>query len=274
MRMLMLITAALGLGLAPPATAAGSGWLQDFGKALKKAEKSAKPLLVEFSQSDTNERCQKLNKEVFWKSEFKTWARKNVILVHVDFPTERFQSEKKKAAAEELKKRYKVERFPTVLILGPSGEEVGRLGYTEGGAKSWLAKVAPMVEGASGAGEWITDWEKAVKLSRATGKPILADFTGSDWCGWCKKLKAEVFDKEEFKGWAKRKVILVELDFPRTIKQSDKLKKQNEELRQKYSVRGYPTILFLDAKGKVLYKSGYKKGGPKAWIEDAESNLK
>ena len=62
---------------------------------------------------------------------------------------------------------------------------------------------------------WMVDMEKAYKVSKETGKPIMANFTGSDWCGWCKKLKYEVFDKPEFKAWADKNVVLVELDFPR-----------------------------------------------------------
>ena len=39
---------------------------------------------------------------------------------------------------------------------------------------------------------WLVDINEAYAISNKTGKPIMANFTGSDWCGWCKKLKAEV----------------------------------------------------------------------------------
>ena len=61
---------------------------------------------------------------------------------------------------------------------------------------------------------WMTDMDKAMKLSAKTGKPILADFSGSDWCGWCIKLDREVFSKKAFKDFAKDNLILVLLDFP------------------------------------------------------------
>jgi protein disulfide-isomerase len=124
------------------------------------------------------------------------------------------------------------------------------------------------------AGEWMTDYQKALELSKKTGKPILADFTGSDWCGWCIKLKKEVFTKPEFDAWAKKNVILLELDYPQQKPQSATIKKQNEGLATKYKIQGYPTVLFLGSKGQVLGQYGYDSGGPKAWTSKAAKMLK
>lgn len=63
---------------------------------------------------------------------------------------------------------------------------------------------------------WHTNLQKADSLSKLSNKPIFAFFTGSDWCGWCHKLQRDVFAKPEFIAWAKKNVILLELDFPRT----------------------------------------------------------
>lgn len=121
---------------------------------------------------------------------------------------------------------------------------------------------------------WETDFKAAQAAAAKSGKPMLVNFTGSDWCGWCIKLDGEVFSKEEFKSWASENVVLVKLDFPRRTKQDTAIKKQNSALAQKYSVRGFPTVLFIDAKGKVIGKSGYMKGGPSAWTKSAESIIK
>ena len=59
---------------------------------------------------------------------------------------------------------------------------------------------------------WIADFDEAVKLAKAEKKDLFVDFTGSDWCGWCKKLDAEVFSKEEFLTAAKKSFVLVALD--------------------------------------------------------------
>jgi thioredoxin-related protein len=89
---------------------------------------------------------------------------------------------------------------------------------------------------------WHTDIMKANEISKATNKPIFAFFTGSDWCGWCKKLQADVFSKAEFIQWADKNVVLLEVDFPRTKTLSPELQQQNNSLQQTFQVRGYPTI--------------------------------
>lgn len=131
-----------------------------------------------------------------------------------------------------------------------------------------------LLTGFVSAGEWETDFKKAQASAAKEGKPMLVNFTGSDWCHWCIKLEGEVFSKSEFQTWAASNVVLVKLDFPRKSKQSQADKKQNSALAQKYSVRGFPTVLFIDAKGKVIGKSGYLKGGPSAWTKSAESIIK
>ena len=97
---------------------------------------------------------------------------------------------------------------------------------------------------------WLTDYESARKQAAAEKKPILMFFTGSDWCGWCKKLHADVLDKEDFQKFAKESVILLELDFPNSIPQSDELKKQNKALGEKFKVSGYPTMVLVAPDGE------------------------
>lgn len=89
---------------------------------------------------------------------------------------------------------------------------------------------------------WYTDVVKASEVSKTTQRPLFAFFTGSDWCGWCKKLQADVFSKPDFIQWAKKNVVLVELDFPRFKTLSPELQQQNNSLQQTFQVQGYPTI--------------------------------
>ena len=128
---------------------------------------------------------------------------------------------------------------------------------------------------------WLLNFDKAAEQSMKTGKPILANFTGSDWCGWCIRLKKEVFLTPTFKKWAEENVILLELDYPRRTPQTEEIKKQNRELQQFFKVRGYPTLHMFNvgtADGKTqitaLGKMGYLAGGPTPWIANANSYLK
>jgi len=128
-----------------------------------------------------------------------------------------------------------------------------------------------MLAGANAKGEgWLTSYTQALKQSQKTGKPILANFTGSDWCHWCIQLHHEVFDTPEFKKWASKNVVLLELDYPHSVPQSAELKKQNEDLLKKYPIEGYPTIYFIRSDGKAFGTYGYDRGGPVRWTKMAD----
>jgi protein disulfide-isomerase len=119
---------------------------------------------------------------------------------------------------------------------------------------------------------WTDDYEKAVEKAKAEKKNVLLDFTGSDWCGFCKALDKEVFATPKFKSWAKDNVVLVKVDFPHSTPQSAKIKQQNSDLKSKYPTGGFPTIVITDPDGKELVKKvGYKPGsGPAAYLENLQ----
>lgn len=114
---------------------------------------------------------------------------------------------------------------------------------------------------------WLVNMEEAYAQSKKTGKPILANFTGSDWCGWCKRLTKSVFSKKDFKTWASDNVILLELDFPRRKTLPENIRKQNAGLQQAFQIRGYPTVWLFDLDKddagqfsiSALGKTGYTK---------------
>lgn len=122
------------------------------------------------------------------------------------------------------------------------------------------------------AGEGFGDnYKDALAKAKAEKKLLLAEFTGSDWCPPCKKQAAEVFSQQEFKDYAAKNLVLVELDYPRSKPLSDAVKAQNQELKQKFGIRGYPTVLMLDGDGKELARwVGYSGGGPAALIAKIE----
>jgi protein disulfide-isomerase len=140
-----------------------------------------------------------------------------------------------------------------------------------------LALVASLVYGGivaslKAAEGWKTDYTAALAQAAKENKMVLLDFTGSDWCGWCIKLQKDTFSKPEFKKFAEQSLVLVELDFPREKAQSDELKKQNEELAEKFGVQGFPTLVLLDPQGQEAARNvGYLQGGPEAFIQWIES---
>lgn len=128
---------------------------------------------------------------------------------------------------------------------------------------------------------WHTDMNEAIKIANKENKALLLLFTGSDWCGWCKRLQSEVFKTSDFEKWSTN-VVLVELDFPKRIAQDAQVKSQNQQLKSMFQVRGYPTVFFVAPEkkkdGKINLKSlgrtGYVKGGPEKWLNVANNIIK
>lgn len=123
---------------------------------------------------------------------------------------------------------------------------------------------------AEGKPGWLTDYKQAQESAKSGKKLLLLDFTGSDWCGWCIKLDKEVFSKPEFKEYASKNLVLMEVDFPRTKQLSATEQSQNEQLAQQHGIQGFPTIVVLNSDGKKVGEIGYTPGGPSAFIAELE----
>ena len=115
--------------------------------------------------------------------------------------------------------------------------------------------------------EWETDFKKASSAAKASGKYIMLDFSGSDWCGWCIKLEKEVFSQDAFKDFAEKNLVCVLVDFPRKKKQTGEQKQQNRDLATKYRIQGYPTIIILGPDGEPVAMTGYLQGGSKNYVQ-------
>lgn len=118
--------------------------------------------------------------------------------------------------------------------------------------------------------DWSDNVPASLKKAGDEGKDVVMDFTGSDWCGWCMKLKSEVFDQDEFKKQAPSHFVLVELDFPQNKKMPEAITAQNAEWMRKFGVSGFPTIMLVDAKGRPFAQLGYAAGGPGPYLKTLE----
>jgi protein disulfide-isomerase len=116
-------------------------WETDLPAALKTAKTEKKLVLVDFTGSDWCPWCIKLHKEVFDKAEFTTYAKTNFVLVEIDFPRTKPQPAEEKKANRDLAAKYKIEGYPTVLVLDVEGKEIQRLGYVPGGPKPFIEQL-------------------------------------------------------------------------------------------------------------------------------------
>jgi protein disulfide-isomerase len=136
-------------------------------------------------------------------------------------------------------------------------------------SKSSTAEETTKASGSAKTG-WLTNYAEAQQEAKSQNKLLLMDFTGSDWCGWCIMLEKEIFSKPEFKEYASKNLVLLELDFPRGKALPAETLEQNQRLAMKYQIQGFPTIIVLDSSGKALAQLGYMRGGPTAFIAQLE----
>jgi thioredoxin-related protein len=171
--------------------------------------------------------------------------------------------------------RSEISPAPTVrcTVLAPTRNPV-----EDGGVKKYRSILfaaagciflsAPFARAENG---WLNDYKKAQQEATATNKFLLLDFTGSDWCSWCRKFNKEILSQPQFKDYARANLVLVEVDFPRAKPQSVELRKQNQELAQQYEVQGFPTIVVLNGNGQKIWQyDGYFPDGQDAFIAQLE----
>ena len=121
---------------------------------------------------------------------------------------------------------------------------------------------------------WLTSFSQAQEIARKEKKALFILFTGSDWCPWCVRLHDEVLTRPEFQEYARKKLVLVLVDFPRKKGQTPEQKKANQALAQKYEVQGFPTVLLTDANGSIIGTTGYQRGGAASYVKHLETLLK
>ena len=105
-------------------------WTMDITAAKTLAKETGKPIFMNFTGSDWCGWCQMMDKKIFSKAEWQTYAAENLVLVWIDFP------KKKELVPEafidrnrDLAKQYKVNGYPTYVLLAADGETVlGQLG--------------------------------------------------------------------------------------------------------------------------------------------------
>ena len=137
--------------------------------------------------------------------------------------------------------------------------------------KTSLLVVAAVLAGVGSAfaqqDKWTTDLAKAETQAKAENKAILLDFTGSDWCGWCMKMKKEALDTPQFSAYADKNLVLMTVDFPRSTPLPPEVKQQNDKLSAQYRANGFPTFILINGYGRELGRQdGYLEGGANAFI--------
>lgn len=110
--------------------------------------------------------------------------------------------------------------------------------------------------------------DEAFALSRADGRFIYACFSGSDWCGWCRRLEREVLSRQTFLDAVTNDYILVYIDSPsNTDVLSERARVENPKITERYRISGFPTALIIEPNGGIVAKTGYREGGAEAYAQ-------
>ena len=146
--------------------------------------------------------------------------------------------------------------------------------------KNMIGTIAAMLAmaafGATSTPQGFTDnLDEALKSAKENKRYVVAVFSGSDWCTWCKKLEKEILSTEAFRKGAVGRYELVYIDNPRDKNLlSEHGKENNRKLTSKYGIHGFPTVLILDADGEKVAELGYDKNGPERYLEKIEEETK
>ena len=134
-----------------------------------------------------------------------------------------------------------------------------------------LACAFALFTAAFAAADWQSNLTDALKAAKASDKPVLILFTGSDWCPPCMHMERTVFPENAFASYAKKHLILVKLEFLRRTQQTAATKAANEAAAEKYDIRGFPTLVLVDADGKELSRTvgGTDIESLMAWLTSA-----
>jgi thiol-disulfide isomerase/thioredoxin len=133
----------------------------------------------------------------------------------------------------------------------------------------WLLAAAP----ATAADRWLDSYDDALATAEQSGLPILAVFTGSDWCVHCRTLEEKVLNTDVFSRWAKDRVVLLMVDLPQQgISQEER--QARSRVCIKYGVRSFPsTVLVAPDGSRITTQSGYKGQAADAWLAGLDGHL-
>lgn len=124
---------------------------------------------------------------------------------------------------------------------------------------------------------WSTNFDTALIEAKESHKQILINFSGSDWCGPCIRLRKEILETEAFESYATDHLVLVRADFPRqkAHRLSPAQVKLNETLAERYNPDGkFPYTVLVDEKGKVLSLwEGFPNESPQNFVQEISVNV-
>ena len=120
---------------------------------------------------------------------------------------------------------------------------------------------------------WVDDIESAFKEAARSKKMLFINFTGSDWCYWCKIADKNIFAKSEWREFS-RKFVCLKVDFPRANAPSQEVMAKRSELMKKFGVRGFPTFVLVDSGRTELARFSAGRKSASEFVSEVEKAVK
>ena len=247
--------------------------LSRFTEAQAAAKEQKLPLMV-LAWSSKSKAAEARFKMLLDDPDFAAFVKGRMVVVRVDTsnpgePTPEAAEDRKALEAALAKVRLRPLLMQTV-VLDAAGEKSLYSTTTAVPTKYLIPRLLKALPKPAYNGAWIDDYSKASKVAHGLWRPMLLHFSGSDWSVWCKRLEKNIFATGPFRSFARQRLVLVKVDLPRQKKLPAEIAKQNQELAQKYRIKGLPTLLVLDPAGnEKARRSGYPRGGARellAWL--------
>jgi len=157
----------------------GDQWLTDMEKAQALAKAQNKKILVFFTGSDWCQFCKILVEEVLSQQTFLDYAKDNLVLVELDFPTDEVEmSEAQKAHNEQWKDQLSVPGYPTVFLTDSSVNAYGLTGFQGETPQEFIEKLEKMPTQKTAVAELSAKIAKASGLEKAKLLDKLLGYNG------------------------------------------------------------------------------------------------
>jgi thioredoxin-related protein len=240
-----------------------------FLDAAEFTSKNGMPVLVMITKPD-NKLGVETRDRLLKSSKFGKFANANVAFVNLTWP-----------GVDDISDQAKwFKTFTEAHKLGPAPIQLVLMSY---GARKVMTKVM-VVDQIDGLinhlakempkydynGGWLTDYRKAQSIVAQTGRDMLLSFTSFDSSEFCQKLDKEIYQTDAVTEYAKANLVLVKVDFPTMTELSKELKTQNTSLAEQFNIRGYPSIVLINAKGQKFGTAKYQTGGPDPFVKEID----
>jgi protein disulfide-isomerase len=240
-----------------------------FLEAAECTSKNGMPVLVMITKPDAKLGLETRDR-LLKSTKFGKFVNANVAFVNLTWP-----------AADDISDQAKwFKTFTEAHKIGPAPFQLVLMSY---GARKVMTKVmvVDQVDGLINQlakempkydynGGWLTDYRKAQSIVAQTGRDMLLSFTSFDSSEFCQKLDKEIYQTDAFNEYAKANLVLVKVDFPKTTELTPELKAQNTSLAEQFNIRGYPSIVLINAKGQKIGTAKYQTGGPEPFVKEID----